>query len=34
LSAEITISGLMGKEASKRYEFIMERAEEADLLDI
>jgi DNA gyrase subunit B/topoisomerase-4 subunit B len=34
LAAEIMISGLMGKEASKRYDFIMERAEQADTLDI
>jgi len=34
LAAELMISDLMGKEASKRYKFIMERAEHADVLDI
>ncbi|MEZ4427962.1 MAG: DNA topoisomerase IV subunit B [Nannocystaceae bacterium] len=34
LATDQTISGLMGKDASARYGFIMERAAEADQLDI
>lgn len=34
MAAENTVSDLMGKDASQRYRFIMDRAEEADELDI
>ena len=34
LAADRTIHGLMGKDASVRYQFIMERASDADAIDI
>ncbi len=34
MAAENTVADLMGKDASQRYRFIMDRAEEADELDI
>ena len=34
LATERTISDLMGKDTSARYQFIMERAAEAELVDV
>jgi DNA gyrase/topoisomerase IV subunit B len=34
LATERTIADLMGKDASARYQLIMERASEADALDV